>query len=110
MRNFGSALALSFGGSVKITCQNMRLVDGKAKECGRFLVDVPQVVLTMLRATQGDADARIIVRCPSCGHGGRFAEVRYTNDLLVFRTLEERVELGPAVVFEDVFVMAEGGL
>jgi len=94
----------------RIDCQNQRQANGKEVECERYMVSIPESVLTLLRAMQDDPEAKIITRCPSCGKGrGRFSEIRYVKDKLTFRTIEGTVDLGKPVIFDDVFVMAEGG-
>ena len=85
------------------------MVDGNPVMCGRFVVSIPDVMITILKSMQGDPDARLILRCPSCGKDkGRFSEVLFVNGKLTFRTMEERPSLGEVMEFEDIYVMAEG--
>lgn len=91
-----------------ICCQNIRHDDdGHEVSCDRFEVGIPDVLLTLLKSMQGQPDSRLIVRCPGCKKGARFAEVLYEGGKLIYRTIEEPPSLSDKVQFDQVYVTAE---
>jgi hypothetical protein len=82
-----------------LNCQNKRLKPQNEK-CFRFLVSLPDCVISLLKSLEGDPDGRIIVRCHSCKNGN-FSEIKFISGKLVFNALKDHPDLGKPIEFED---------
>jgi hypothetical protein len=95
----------------QITCQNTHISLGYGQyKCDRFLVGLPDWILTQLKLMEGDPEGKIIVRCPKCHGATRFAEIKYINGKLTFQILTDKIYLGEKVVFDDSLICAQAGL
>ena len=90
-----------------LKCQNTRVGNGgKETRCGYDLVSVPEWLLTSLSLMEGDPEGKIVVRCRWC-RGNRWAEIKFENKQLVFKSLSKKPDLGKPVEFGDVSICCQ---
>jgi hypothetical protein len=94
---------------VKITCQNSRLKNEGPEKCDKFLVSVPEWVLSGLKMLEGEPEGVIVVQCQSC-RSARFAEIKYVKGKLAFISVIKKPELGEKHKFKIVEACSEAPL
>jgi hypothetical protein len=104
-RDFGFFIWWSMN---KISCQNNRQAS-RYKKCNKFLLSVPDCVLSLLKSLEGEEEAKIIVNCSSC-RAVRFAEILYVNGELTFRSIVDKPDLGTKILFKNRDVCSEAPL
>ena len=88
-----------------LKCQNKRFKPQHDK-CYRFLVSLPECMISLLKTLEGDPDGRIIVHCHSC-RNGNFSEIKFVNGKLTFNSLKEHPDLGEPLDFESDKIFSE---
>ena len=92
-----------------IKCQNERVGYKGKTSCNYELLSLPEWILTQLKLMEGDPEGKIVVHCHWC-RGTRWAEIKYENGKLVFKSLKERPLLGEPAMFEDLSITSQSGL
>lgn len=93
----------------KINCQNNRQTPRGPMKCNKFLLSLPDCVLSLLKSLEGEDEAKIIVNCSSC-RTVRFAEIKYVNGKLTFQSIPDKPELGNKILFKNRDVSSEAPL
>lgn len=94
----------------KLHCANERMGSHGKEKCDRILISIPDWIITQLKLLEGDPEARIILRCPSCPSAGRFSKISFVDGKLAFQTITEELDLGKRLDYEDVSICSEAGL
>lgn len=90
-----------------VNCKNLRLdVNSTSRECDRFLVALSPKLIAAIKA---DPDAFMVVRCPSCSKGSRFAQIGSVDGMLVYESVNGHIDLADPVEFEAVSINQQVG-
>jgi hypothetical protein len=95
---------------VKICCQNKRVQPNKGPDkCDRFLISLPNWVLSALKTLEGEEEGKIILKCHSC-RGDSFVEIKFINGEISFVAVEGMPNLGEKLKFKNVDARSEAPL
>jgi hypothetical protein len=93
----------------QVRCQNHRQHFSGDKSCGKFLVSIPDCILSALKVLEGEEEGKIIVQCGSC-RSVRFAEIKYVGGELTWESVVEKPNLGEKLKFKNISFASEAPL
>jgi len=87
-----------------IYCQNIIIVDGKKTKCHRWLGQLSDLQIDILKI---DPEAKAVFRCPQCHSEQRFVEIKYSNNELVFEATNHKPNNAEELKFDTVNIYEE---
>jgi hypothetical protein len=84
-----------------IFCQEETVIDGKKRQCNRWLGQLSDLQIDILKL---DPEGKSQFRCPACKPEVRWKEIRFENGELIFSSSDKKPEHGITLNFDKTDV------